>query len=234
MIEPQYLALIHAGIDDELDEHERAELAGHLLANAESRALRDDLRRVCAALEGMPPVEPPQQLRNSILAALPPLTASRSQARRVAWWSAPAWRYAAVFAGVLLAGGVLYETGVGRGPDVSQVAGTMTRLEARAPVIVDSAQLDLMQVGGRVNLYRAEAGFGLELDLIASAPVDVLVASGDQTLRINGLGGQDSPGGRQTKIPLPGVGSGGQTVNLTFLVAGRQIGTATLSVPAAR
>jgi anti-sigma factor RsiW len=234
MIESPYLALIHAAIDGELDEHQRAELAGHLLIDPESRALRDALKHVCAALDGIAAVEPPQQLRASILAALPRVAARPQPARRAARWSAPAWRYAAVFAGALVTGTVLYEAGVGRGPDATEVAGTMAGSGARARVIVDTVRLDLGQVGGQVSLYRAAAGLGLELDLVASAPVDVLVASGDQTLRISGLGRPDSPGGSRTAVALPGVGTRGQTVDLTFLVAGRQIGAATLRIPAGR
>jgi anti-sigma factor RsiW len=76
MTEPTHLELIHASIDGELDERQRSALASHLLANPESRALRDGLKDVCAALEGMAAVDPPPQLRASILAALPPRTAA--------------------------------------------------------------------------------------------------------------------------------------------------------------
>jgi len=57
------------------NEHQRAELASHLLANRSRARLRDGLKDVCAALEGMVAAEPPQQLRASILAALPAMAA---------------------------------------------------------------------------------------------------------------------------------------------------------------
>lgn len=234
MIEPPYLALIHASIDGELDEHQRAELAGHLLVDPQSRTLRDDLKHMCAALDGIAAIEPPQLLRASILATLPPVAARPQPARRAQRWAAPLWRYAAVLAGALVIGAVLFDTAGRRGPDTNEIAGTMAGSGARAPVIVDTIRLDLGQARGQVSLYRAAAGLGLELDLVASAPVDVLVASGDQTLRISGVGGPDTAGGRRMTVALPGVAVRGQKVDLTFLLAGRQIGAATLSVPAGR
>jgi anti-sigma factor RsiW len=234
MTESAHLELIHASIDGDLDEHQRSELASHLLANPESRALRDGLKDVCAALEGMVAVDPPPQLRASILAALPPSAVRTQPARRAVPWPATAWRYAAALAGALIAGAVWYEARVGRGPDATEVSGTMAAPAARTLDVVDTVRLDRGPVEGRVSLYRAAAGFGVELELVAGAPVDVLVAAGDEKLRIGGLGVADSPGGPRTRVALPGVGLPGQTVGLTFLVAGREVGTATLSVPAGR
>jgi hypothetical protein len=227
MIELHSLALIHAEIDGELDTQRRAELARQLLAEPQFRALREDLKRVCDTLDGVAAVEPPPQLRASILAALPPVLATPAPPRRAAWATAPAarWRYAALFAGALVAATVLYKAGNGRSPDANEVAGTLGGSAARSTVIVDSVHLELDQVTGRASLYRATTGLNLELQLIASAPVDVLVASGGQTQRISGLG-------PRTAIALPDPGPGAQTVDLSFLVGGRPIGGAQLRVPA--
>jgi len=234
MTELRTLALIHAEIDGELDARQRAELARELLAEPQFRALRDDLTRVCGTLEGIAAVEPPPQLRASILAALPPVAAMPAPPRRAAWASAPAarWRYAALFAGALIAATVLYKASIGRGPDANEMAGTMAGSAARSTLIVDTVQVDLGQLTGQARLYRAATGLQLELQLIASAPVDVLVASGGRTQRISGLGRPDSPGGPRTAIALPDPGPGAQTVDLTFLVGGRQVGAAQLRVPA--
>jgi hypothetical protein len=234
MTEPIYLELIHASIDGELDERQRSVLATHLLANPESRALRDGLKDVCTALEGMVAVDPPPQLRASILAALPLRAARPQPSRRAARWSTPVWRYAAAFAGTLIVGTVWYQARVGRSPDATEVSGTMAASGARAADIVDTVRLERGPVEGRVSLYRNAAGFGLELELVASVPVDVLVAGADQKLRITGLGLPDSPGGPRLRVALPGVGTGGQAVALTFLEGGREVGAATLSVPAGR
>lgn len=65
MVDPGRLALIHEEIDGELDAAGRAELARWLLADPEGHALRDDLRRLCTALDSVPAVEPPAQLRGA-------------------------------------------------------------------------------------------------------------------------------------------------------------------------
>jgi len=218
------LALIHAEIDGELDGGQRAELARALLADPETLALREDLRRVCAALDALEEVDPPPQLRESILAALPQSSPSRARS----WWSAPRLRYAAFIAGVLAAGAVVLETVKGPETVTTDVAGTMAA--ARARTILDTAHLG-GPVSGRVSLYRDRAGLGLEFELVATAPVDVLVASEGHTLRVNGLGMQDAPGGPRTAVALPEFGRSGEAVDVTFLMAGHEVGRATLRAP---
>ena len=70
MATPEQLRLIHAEIDGELDAAGRAELARWMLADPDGRALRDDLRELCGALDSVAAVEPPPRLRHDILAAL--------------------------------------------------------------------------------------------------------------------------------------------------------------------
>jgi hypothetical protein len=219
------LALIHAEIDGELDGRQRAELARALLADPEIQVLREDLRRVCAALDVLEDVDPPQQLRQSILDALPQSTPSRARP----WWSAPRLRYAALIAGMLAVGTILYETVESPRPATSDVAGTMAA--AGAPTTLDTVRLSSEVVSGLVSLYRDRAGLGLEFELVASAPVDVLVASEGRTLRVNGLGVRDAPGGPRTTVALPGFGRSGEAVEVTFLMAGREVGRATLRAP---
>ena len=67
--------------------------------------------------------------------------------------------------------------------------------------------------------------------------MDVLVASDGHTLRINGVGRQAKPAQGKPgvlTVPLSEFRMGGQTVDLTFLMAGRQVGSATLRAPADR
>jgi hypothetical protein len=72
-------------------------------------------------------------------------------------------------------------------------------------------------------------GLAVALELTASAPVDVLVATEGHTLRINGLATQSGAPASQV-VALPG-GMKGQAVELTFLMSGRHVGSATLTVP---
>jgi hypothetical protein len=230
-----YLPLIHAEIDGELDGSQRAELSRRLLADPEARALREDFRRLCGALDAMPEIEPPPELRAGILAALPALpVAARAPAAppRQPWASAHRWRYAAVLAGALAAGTVLFVTVEGPRPATSDTAGTMAA--ARAATTLDTVSLANGPIAGRVSLYRDASGLGLKFELATSAPVDVLVASDGYTIRIKDLGGKAATGEPGTTVALPGFKATGQAVNLTFLVAGREVANATLTAHESR
>src|SRR5215469_17448352 len=96
----RYTELIHAEIDGELDAQQRAELSRYLLADPDVRALRDELRRVCAALDATPEAEPPPDLQDRILAALPVADPPRAERRLPAL----NWRHAAAAAGLVAVG----------------------------------------------------------------------------------------------------------------------------------
>jgi hypothetical protein len=219
MADPGQLALIHAEIDGELDATGRAELARWLLADPEGRALRDDLRRLCTALDSVPAVEPPEQLRGSILAALPHMY----KERRRSW--APGWRYAALIAGVVAAGAVVLRTVSGPGPAQSDVTGTMS---APVAALIDTVQLAGGPVSGHVSLYREPSRLALNFDLVASSPVDVVVTAGSHSVRVSGLGTTEQKVAPPTTVVLVGFPAEVQTVDLAFLMGGRQVGTATL------
>ena len=218
MADPAKLELIYAEIDGELDAAGRAELARWVLADPEGRVLREDLKRLCAALDSLPAAEPPEELRVNVLAALPQ---SYVEGRR--FWT-PAWRYAALVAGVLVAGVVVLQTARGPRPAPSEVAGTIS---APSAAVVDTVQLANGPVSGHVSLYREPSGLSLRFDLVGSSPIDVLVTGGGHTLRINGVAATDKPGAT-TPVALPGFPVDVQTVDLAFLVAGRPAGMATL------
>ena len=200
MADTGYLPLIHAEIDGELDASQRAELARRLLADPEARALREDLRRLCGALDAMQQIEPPPELCASILAALPaaPAAAKGPAAARQPWSSAHRWRYAAILAGALAAGTVLFVTVEGPRPATSDTAGTMAA--ARAATTVDTVSLANGPIAGRVSLYRDTSGLSLKFELATRAPVDVLVASDGYTIRIKGLGGKAATGEPGTTV----------------------------------
>ena len=230
MADSRHLSLIHAEIDGELDGQQRGELARSVLADPELRVLREDFQRLCAALEKLEDVEPPPELRESILGALPQSTAGPAWS----WWSRPRLRYAAVIV-ALLTGAVVYEVVRGPEPPTTEVAGTMAPADTRTTL--DTVRLDNGVVSGRVSLYRDRRGRGLRFEVSAGTPVDVLIASDGHTLRINGVGSQDKPAQGKPgvlAVALPGFRMGGQTVDLTFLMAGRQVGSATLRTVADR
>jgi hypothetical protein len=225
MTDPGYVALVHAEIDGELDAGQRAQLARQLLADTEARALREDLLTLRKMFDAIDQVEPPAHLRANILQSLPPLSPPRSSLQ----WPAHRWRYAALVAGVLGAATLVYETVQGPGPGSTEVVGTIAA--KRAPVMVDRVTLGAGPVTGSVSLYRDAGGLGVAFELAASEPVDVLIVSDGQTLRVDGLGRAGSAD-QKRMVNLPRSGPGGtHTVNLTFLISGREVGRATLTAP---
>jgi hypothetical protein len=226
MVDQTQLALIQAEIDGELTDRERAELSRLLLADPALRALREQMRRLCRALDGVPEIEPPAQLHHDILAALPQLQARRTPAA----WPVVNWRYAAVLAGVLLTGTIVFRTmDFGQTRAATEMAGTL--VSPHAPMTVDMVQLSPGAVSGRVSLIRDGTELGVALELTASAPVDVLIARGGHSMRVNGLSSQGSQGATTTAVALPGFGSGAQPVLLTFLIGDREVARAVLREP---
>lgn len=219
MADIEHEDLIHAEIDHDLDAQQRAELARRVLADPQVRELREDLRFICAALEAMPQADPPLQLKENILAALPePAVVVPKRPS----WSAPRLRYAAMVAGALVAGGIVYET-VGPGLGTATLSGTMAA--AGTVAFVDTVRFDHDPLQGSVGLYHNGAAMALVFDLEAQSPVEVVVKSNGHTLRVEHL-----RGARRT-VDLPGPAGKGQTVELTFLVEGRPVAQATLKDP---
>jgi anti-sigma factor RsiW len=226
MVDQAQLTLIQAEIDGELNDRQRAELSRNLLADPALRAAREEMRRVCLALDGLTEVEPPAQLRPDILAALPQFQARRTRAA----WPEVKWRYAAVLAGVLLTGTIVFRVmDFGQQPSANEMAGTL--VSPHAAMTVDMVQLSTGAVSGRVSLIRDGKELGVALELTARAPLDVLIASAGHSMRVNGLGSQGNEGATTTAVSLPGFGSGGQPVHLTFLIGDREVARAVLREP---
>ena len=217
MATAEQLALIHAEIDGELDAAQRAELARSLLADPELRRVREELRRVCTALDAVAQIEPPRGLQSSILAALP------HTVPRGARWSM-SWRYAACVAGVAVAAAITFTTLRGLRPAPAELTGTIAPAAAAA-ALVDSAAVSGQGVSGEARLYRDASGFSLELAVNADAALDVRVTGEGYTLLLNNPKNQ---GGSRMRLALPGLGPGAGRIDLTFLAAGRPVGSASL------
>jgi hypothetical protein len=217
------MALIHAELDGELDSARRGELARLLLADPQAHALRDQLQALCRRLDAVRQVEPPPQLQDSILERLPPASPARVYKASFA-----RWRLAALFAGMLTATAIVYETLQGPTPGSRETAGTMA---ADVPIAVDSVALEGGAITGRATLYRDKTGLGIGLDVSAAEPVDVLIAAGGQTFRINGLSSPKPAGSTHQTVALPGVRMRGQDIDLSFLIGERTMDHATLHAP---
>lgn len=227
MTDAERTALIHAELDGDLGSEQRADLARLLLAEPQMRAVRDEMQGLCNSLGALGEAEPPPGLKDSILNRLPPVPlAVTAPSYRSA--SFGRWRLAALFAGLLTAGTIVYETVQGPAPTSRETAGTMA---TDASTAVDSAVIAGGPVTGRATLYRDKNGLTVGLEVSAAEPVDVLIASGGHSFRINGLGGSSATGSTRRTVALAGVELQGQEVELSFLIAGRAVDRATLHAP---
>jgi hypothetical protein len=218
------MALIHAELDGDLSSEQRADLARLLLADPRVRALREELRDLCTRLDAVGQVEPPPQLKDSILNRLPSVPVATVYRKA----SFSHWRLAALFAGLLTAGTIVYETVQGPAPGSRETAGTMA---ADALTTVDSVLVGGGPVTGRATLYRDKSGLAIGLEVSAAEPVDVLIATGGHSFRINSLGGSTPAGRTRQTIALPGVAMQGQAIELSFQIGERTVERATLRAP---
>jgi anti-sigma factor RsiW len=228
MTDDERLALIHAEIDGELADDRRGDLARLLLAEPQTRALREQLQRVDERLDRVAAVEPPPDLKDAILRRLPPANKLAVTGRG---WSASRWRQAALIAGLVTASAVVYQTVRGPGAGSGETAGTMAAGTAAA---LDSVVLDTGPVTGRVRLYREGTGLAVALEVTAAQPVDVLIISAGHSFRISGLGSGHADAATHQTVALPGVGMRGQDIELTFLLGERAVRRATLRAPVER
>lgn len=227
MTDDDRLALIHAELDGELSSEQRAALARLLLADPQARAFRDDLQGLGTRLGALGQVEPPPQLKDSVLNRLPsaPVAVPVGSYRSASFGR---WRLAAMAAGVLAAGAIVYETVQGPAPASRETAGT---LAADASATVDSVIVGGGSVTGRATLYRDKNGLSVGLEVSTPQPVDVLVATGTSSFRINGLGAANSAANTRRTLALPGVGMQGEQIEVSFLIGERVVGRATLRAP---
>ena len=224
MTDNSHLALIHAELDGDLSGEKRAALARLLLADSRARALRDELRGLASRLDAVGQVEPPPQLKDSILSRLPSVPVARTYRKP----SLAHWRLAAMVAGLLTVGTIVYQTTQGPAPSTRETVGTMA---ADALTTVDSVVVGNGPVTGRATLYRDKTGLAVGLEVSAAEPVDVLIATGGHSFRINSLGSSDPARSTRQTIALPGARMQGQAVELSFLIGERTVSRATLHAP---
>lgn len=239
MLEEKYIELIQADVDGELPERSRAELSRCLLASAEARALREELRRTCGALDRVEPVEPPADLREAILSSIRlPGAPARPTGRGGLfgfWPQGPVLRYAAVFAGGLLVSAVAFQFGSTHRPafDMTQVAGTMASQDAVAnSAPVDAVSIDLAQVSGSVRLFQSATMRVLEFDLATDGPLEVVVSHDGQEARFSGGAPAGGVGSGRYALVLDGPGQAGSPIALKFVASGVLIYEDVLEPPA--
>jgi anti-sigma factor RsiW len=225
MIDEKCRELIHGDLDGELPESSRAEIGRLLLASPEARAYSQDMRRVCEALDGMPEVAVPSGLREMISdrVALAAGAATGPRARRTVGMSTAVLRYAAVFAGGILAAALafLFAAGPQAGLATSDLVGTMAGLERAAPGSpVDSARLEQDQLQGVVNLYDTGSTLILEFDLSAKEPVDVVAVYDGAQARFSSTADVPRDGQQHYALAFASRGATHASVALQFFQGG--------------
>lgn len=216
-IDPRTLELIHAELDDELDDAGRAELAARLAADPQARLQYDQLTRMAQSLARLPPMEPPAGMRRSWQpqTSVPaPLSARAASRRR--WLG----RGVAMAAATLAVAFGLNFTDIGRQSlDSHQMMGT---IGGDSPVSSDAARIvpvEATGLSGTVTLEPGKSGWDLVFDLDTAGPVSVSATYDPAALRLEGYARAGS--GDRSFAASPGrigfVNQGAQHLSLHLL-----------------
>lgn len=192
MIDERTLELIHAELDDELDQAGRAELRERLQASPEAAELRADLMRMADALDRVPVLAPPPALHSQLLR---PIRGDSAKVIPFPSRQAQIIRYSLAFAaGMLLAMlGLSVLEHPRAGFDPGQLVGTMGRDLSNPPgPVLASIRLDSAAVNGSVSLRPAEGQWLVLFDLDTPQPVQVSAAYDAAAFRLNGYAQGDA------------------------------------------
>jgi hypothetical protein len=225
MIEAEYIELIQADVDGELPDGRRAELSRFLLAHPEARALRAELAALGATLGRLAPAEPPADLREQVLAALPPPSRPARGAGSAGFSTRLRW--AAAIAATALLGAVVFRIASDdqSAVDASNLYGTMASPGTAAPVRIDQVAVSTGQVDGTVTLLGSPQARIVEFDLAVNGPVEVVVDHDGERTRVTDLG---------QPLVIAGPALAGAQVTVEVLVPGAPVRRFELGVPDAQ
>ncbi len=186
-LEEGYEELIQREIDGELSAQEKITVRDYVSKNAGARELKDGLAGVAQALNQMEAVEPPEDLRKSILAALPKRHSATGVFRPRSFLAKlPVLKYGYALAAGLVLGFVLH-------PFLFNPNSTLPGAEVRGSMIPRS-QLTLSAGGisGSVEVRASESGSSLEFDLETQKAVQVEVGFDAAAVEFKGFSQQIS------------------------------------------
>ncbi len=195
-IEQKYIDLINADIDGEISEGGKAELQAFLDSNAEGRALHDELRSFCAALDGVEQEDPPVHLRHVIMNSITPRrSAGEAPGFLQILLATPALKYSVTFAaGVFLTLSIVNSSQVSNHAfdDVTGLVGTIADpVNAR---LASSISVDELDLAGTVSLRSAGSLLILDFDLVSKDHVEVEADYSDPSIWFNGFAQLESTG----------------------------------------
>jgi hypothetical protein len=220
MIDAKYLAWIHADQDGELSGAERAELNRYVLANPEARVVRDELARLCRALDAVEQDDPPAGFRDALMAALPSAPARCDEPRR--FHADPRMRFAAAFAGGLLVSALAFTLAGDPGPDgvqVSQLVGTVAHevpgsAAGLAQEAIDGATMRHGLATAQVSLHGTPDAPVIGVAVSTHEPLEVVASVGEQRIRFAGFTSSETPDAR---VAAFGRISGDSTVTVSLV-----------------
>ena len=220
MNEQKYMDLIQAELDDELSDGQRAELDALLGESAAARASRKEYRDLAGLLRQVPSREPPESLRQSILAQIE--LAGRQRPAPTASWAIPApARMAMAFtAGIVVTIGLFRLAPVDIGPtDTRTLVGSMVRNQAlNYEFPRDQMKFDLGTGQGSVELHRNNNLLVLEFELRSARPMNLELEFAGQGLQFEGFAHQSAtPPTLRVATEFIGVTASGDQSFVVFL-----------------
>lgn len=240
----KYLELIHAEMDGEASDEQLAALREYLASHPEAQNVYAELVMLTDVLNQVKEVEPPSDLRASILAGLPPrpraleigARASRLRLR------IPLVRYgyalaAGLLLGVLLTGVAFRNLSPLEKPDVY---GTMTALDNSSHyVVTEQMKLAAPDLGGSVELSRSGHNEMIVFDLNGKRAVEVEVRFDGSRAGLKGFSQQPnsirsfeakegsisfrSEGKQRSTVILASEKQAQLLLNLSFYVGGKLV-----------
>ena len=204
-MDPKYVDLINAEIDGEISEEDRALLEQFLAENAEARAFRDDLAGLCAELDSVGLIEPPEHLKHSIIDAVTRQRSTKPASAPAGWrsmlgmlFSGTVPRYALSFAaGALFTYALISSDRISRQAfdDVTGLVGTISQPDFTAQLSNEhEIRLALNELAGSVNLNRADPLLILDFDLASQEPIEIVANFDDRDIWFNGFAQLESEG----------------------------------------
>lgn len=199
--------LISAALDGELPPSDAARLDAWLADNPEGRELAAGLEALGRELGDLPPLAPPEDLRESILEAV---ESRRREPGRAANWFGGLFgmefmRYAGTFgAGVLLTVALATSDTVSRigAGDTSRLVGTIGAIDKDAMAAHSAVSLALDNLDAAVELRVRDSLLILDIEFESPQTIDFYATFDEDAIRFTGF--EQTPGSASDVVSQPG------------------------------
>jgi hypothetical protein len=203
MANERYMNLIQQEVDGTNTSSERRRLREHLGENPEAKAIYDDLLRVTNMLNKVEKVDPPPNLKKTVLNSIQTdKYVTKKNGSRILGSIAnllPArrfdLRYAYIFGVGLLAGIVVYALFIERNtsPDLSRLYGTMGATNASLALeTAGQLSINLAKVQGTITTRFAPGVVMAELQLKSEQPVEAVLEFDKSDISFSAIGRQNN------------------------------------------